>query len=64
MDRAAQKDFRLYVDVDASQITGHTVAWFDYFGKYTFTADRDKPEAAVPHIGTRRRAPSRRRRGA
>ena len=47
VDRAAQKDFRLYIDIDASQITGHTVTWFDYFGRYTFTADRDKPEAAI-----------------
>ncbi len=46
VDLAAQKDFRLYIDVDASQITGHTTTWFDYFGKYTCTADRDKPEAA------------------
>ena len=47
VDRAAQKDFRLYVDLDDSQITGRTITWFDYFGKYTFTADHDKPDAAI-----------------
>ena len=25
---------------------GERLSWFDYYGKYTFTADHDKPEAA------------------
>lgn len=45
-DRASQKDFRLYVDVESNEMTGHAVTWFGQQGRYTFIADRDKPEAA------------------
>lgn len=46
-DRAALPDCRLYIDVDAGDLFGLTITWYCCHGKYTFTADRDQPEAAV-----------------
>ena len=40
VDRTEQKDFRLYIDLDSSRISGHTVKWWDQHGSYLFTADR------------------------
>ena len=38
---------KLYVEIDSDPINNHQITWYTKDGKFLFTADRDKQEAAV-----------------